>query len=87
MAVRIERSRVCDVCGSDVSVTRWRVGKAGGRTASPDLCGKHSKPLEEIMKLLPRGKRGQATTPAVLTDAQVRARVKKFRADNTRKTS
>ena len=87
MAVRIERSRVCDVCGSDVSVTRWRCGKAGGRVASPDLCSKHSKPFEDIMKLLPRGKRGQAETPPVLTDAQVRAKVKKFRAQQTRKTS
>ena len=85
--MRIERSRVCDVCGSDVSVTRWRCGKAGGRVASPDLCGKHSKPFEEIMKLLPHGKRGQAATPEVLTDAQVRARVKKFRAQQARKTS
>lgn len=78
VGVRVVRELVCDVCGSAEDVQRWHLQK-GRRQRSPDLCVKHSTPLEELFDSLPE-KRGNQGKREVLTEAQVKQKVRTFRA-------
>ena len=74
VAERVIRELICDCCGSDDRVRRWRLTKIEeGKTVSPDLCQKHSEFLEEVFKALPAGKRGQTRARRVLTEKEVKA--------------
>ena len=75
MAVQVIKSKVCDICGSNEDVTTYRVGVVGrGRGVAPDLCGEHSKPLNEAMSAVPghRPVGGLGKQPQVKTEAEVR---------------
>lgn len=73
MAERVIRELICDLCGSDKDVRRWRITKTDdGKTVSPDLCEKHSGILDEVFAALPAGKRGQTRARRVLTEAEVK---------------
>ena len=74
MAERVIRELICDCCGSDAKVRRWRITKVDeGKTVSPDLCDVHSEFMEEVFKALPAGTRGQTRARRVLTEKQVKA--------------
>jgi hypothetical protein len=72
------RELVCDVCGSNDGVVRWHIQREK-RKRSPDLCDKHGTPLVELFDSLP-AKRGNQGSRAVLTEAQVKQKVRTFRA-------
>jgi hypothetical protein len=75
LGTRIVRVMICDLCGGENGVRRWRLALAGdGKKVSPDLCESCEKPFVEIMEKLPNGKRGQTQGRPVLTEAQVRAK-------------
>jgi len=80
LGVRVVRELVCDLCGSTEKVERWTLGKKG-RQKSPDLCVEHGKVLHDIYDDLP-AKRGNQGKREVLTEAQVKAKVRAFRAKN-----
>lgn len=56
----VTKSYVCDVCGGDGEVRRWRIVRSSdGKTVSPDLCLEHSELLDLLFDKLPKGRRGQ----------------------------
>ncbi|HKN44286.1 MAG TPA: hypothetical protein VJW23_10200 [Propionibacteriaceae bacterium] len=78
LGVRVVRELVCDLCGSTDGVLRWHLQREG-KKRSPDLCDKHGKPLVELLESLP-AKRGNQGQREVLTEAQVKQKVRAFRA-------
>jgi hypothetical protein len=80
MATQIIKQRVCDLCGSDTAVKTYRVGVVGnGRGVAPDLCGEHQKPIEAVMKAVPKGRTatGLRKQPKVKSSAEVKKLRKK----------
>lgn len=56
----VTKSYVCDVCGGDEEVRRWRIVRSSdGKTVSPDLCLEHSELIDLLFDKLPKGRRGQ----------------------------
>lgn len=56
----VTKSYVCDVCGGDGEVRRWRIVRSSdGKTVSPDLCLEHSELIDLLFDKLPKGRRGQ----------------------------
>jgi hypothetical protein len=83
MGTRLVRELVCDICGSNDRVQRWGLLK-DGRRKSPDLCHGHGAPLEKLYADLP-DKRGNKGKREVLTEAQVQAKARAYRARARRK--
>lgn len=78
MVTKVIRELICDLCGSNEGVRKWRIQSDTGRKASPDLCAKDAKVLEQVLKKVPAGTGKRSTPRPVLTEAQIRAkRVKK----------
>jgi len=80
VGVRLVRELVCDLCGSTDRVERWVLSK-NGRQKSPDLCAKDGKMLHELYDSLP-AKRGNRGKREVLTEVQVKAKARAYRARN-----
>ena len=78
MGVRVTRDRVCDQCGSTKGVERWHLEK-DKRKRFTDLCRGHGKPLSTIFDAAPE-RRGDQGKREVLTEAQVKQKVRAFRA-------
>lgn len=56
----VTKSYVCDVCGGEKEVRRWRIVRSSdGKTVSPDLCLEHSELIDLLFDKLPKGRRGQ----------------------------
>ena len=79
MATQIIKQRVCDICGSHEDVKTYRVGVVGnGRGVAPDLCAEHQKPIEAVMKAVPKGAAtGLRKQPKVRSTAEVKKLRKK----------
>lgn len=79
MGVKVTRELVCDLCGSNKKVFRWHIQRHDGAKRSPDLCDIHAKPLEEIVGVV-ADKRGSRGKPVVITESQLRAKKRSYRA-------
>ena len=81
MAIQVVRMRVCDVCGSDQSVKKYRLVRVEGKTRmiTMDLCDEHGTPIEELMaaKPVPRRTKRKVTPLAEAKSATKRAPRKK----------
>ena len=77
LGVRVVRKLVCDLCGSEKDVERWHLEK-DKRKRFTDLCDRHGKPLAEIFEAAPE-RRGDQGKREVLTEAQVKKKVRAFR--------
>ena len=72
MAVKTERVRYCDLCGSTEDVSQFKINYVSvPQTLSVDLCPEHSAGLEAIRAALPGGKRGRTRGQAVTTKAEI----------------
>jgi len=82
MAVKVlkTRIRICDLCGSEDGVLRWRVARleVDPRMVTLDLCSSHSAPLAETLDSKPvPGRKARAVTP--LREVTARKRTAKKR--------
>ena len=78
MAVRVTKDLICDECGADIEVRRYRITRVeDGKKLSPDLCAEHAEVIEGLFRKLPGGKRGQSRARVVLTEEQIAARRRK----------
>lgn len=77
MAVRVTKDLICDICGGDEGVSRYRFTRVrDDRKITADLCAEHAGIIEELFKLMPAGKRGQTRARPVLTEAEIVAKRK-----------
>lgn len=84
--MKVTRKRVCDVCGSDDGVCRYRITKLEGfritkleraadqRTVTADLCTEHGVALEDAMLAAPVTRRGRKSTKPVVSLDQITAK-------------
>lgn len=78
MAIKVLRVRVCDICGNEEGVCRYRVSKLEGdtRTVTVDLCPTHGAAMELTLesKPVPRRKARAVTPMKEITATRRKAR-------------
>jgi hypothetical protein len=73
MAVRVTKELICDICGIDGDIRRYRLTRTDNKTSvTADLCPEHRELIDEIMTRKKKGRR----TRRVYTPEEIAAKRK-----------
>lgn len=68
--MKVTRMRVCDICGNEQGVCRYRITKledSAQRTGTVDLCSEHGDVVEAAMGAAPMSRRGRKSAKPVVS--------------------
>lgn len=78
VVVKVTRTRVCDTCGSEHGVCRYRITKLEGvqsqTTVTADVCDENPHTLEEIIGAAPAPRRGRKSARPVVSVDEIAAK-------------